>query len=132
MKAVDTNVIVRLLVGDAPQQTEAVRIRLNQAADDRAPLFVPLLVVLEAIWVLQSVYEVPRDEILTALQRLLLVPALTFEALPALQSSLVSARDNRLDLPDVLIGQAALHAGCEAVLTFDRKAARTDAFELLE
>ncbi len=131
MKAIDTNVVVRLLVADDPIQTELAKEELKVAARNREPLLVPTLVVLETIWVLESVYAVKRDDILAALQRLLLVPALEFQSLPAIQRFLACARESRLGLADVLIGQTALAAGCESVLTFDRKAARTAAFELL-
>ena len=41
-------------------------------------------------------------------------------------------RDGKEDLPDALIAQTALKAGCDHVLTFDRKAARDAGFKLLE
>ena len=70
MIALDTNVIVRFLVRDDEQQAQAVYARLKQAEAARETLFVPLLVVLETIWVLESVYDKSRQEILDSLEDL--------------------------------------------------------------
>lgn len=54
-------------------------------------LFVPLLVALETVWVLEYVYEIPRKEIQDSINDLLSMPILEFEAQPAVQSSVSSA-----------------------------------------
>ena len=58
MIALDTNVLVRFLVKDDEQQAELVRVLFMEAEQRKEPLLVPLLVVLELIWVLESVYEI--------------------------------------------------------------------------
>ena len=97
MKALDTKVIVRFLVRDDGKQAEIVYRLFKRAESTNETFFVPLLVVLETIWVLESVYEVPREEIRASLQDLLLVPVLKFEAQSALQSTLSvrSEKQNR-------------------------------------
>jgi predicted nucleic acid-binding protein len=44
---------------------------------------------------------------------------------------LATVMANNLELPDALIAQSALKGGCESVLTFDKKATRSDGFELM-
>ncbi|MBN2355771.1 hypothetical protein JXO59_06635 [candidate division KSB1 bacterium] len=61
-------------------------------AMDKSELFVPLLVVLELIWVLESVYEISRNEILDVLRDLLLLPVLKFEQPGILQKFIRSAK----------------------------------------
>ena len=56
---------------------------------------------------------------------------LEFEQREAVNAMLSLAASKKIDLPDVLIAQSALHSGCESVLTFDQKAARCDGFEIL-
>lgn len=131
MNAIDTNVLVRFLVNDDPAQAEQVRQLFADAEQQRAVLFVPLLVLLETIWVLESAYEVQRPDLIEALGDLLLLPILQFEQRDAVQATLAIAMTHCMDLPDVLIAQSARKSGCERVLTFDRKAARSDVFELL-
>ena len=54
MMALDTNVIVRFLVRDDEAQSNLVYKRLKKAELERERLFVPLVVMLEALWVLES------------------------------------------------------------------------------
>ena len=80
MKALDTNVIVRFLVRDDEGQAKIIYRIFKQVESEKEGLFVPLLVVLETIWVLESVYEISRQEILESINDLLLMPILIFEA----------------------------------------------------
>lgn len=131
MKAIDANVLVRFLVNDDPAQAQQARQLFSAAEQQRVIYFVPLLVVLESIWVLESAYQVGRNELIEAFSDLLLLPVLEFEQREAVQAMLQAARTDSLDLPDLLIAKSALRNGCECVVTFDKKAARNDAFELL-
>ena len=66
MKALDTNVLVRFLVKDDAEQAQLVYTLFKQAENQKQQLFVPILVVLETIWVLQAVYlatHVRRDSL---------------------------------------------------------------------
>ena len=132
MKALDTSVLVRFLVRDDEQQSEAVYRKFKQTEADKEVLFIPALVVLEAVWVLESVYEATRQEILDSIDQLLLMPILEFEVQSAIRSFVSSARENKTDLSDLLIAHSARFAGCECVITFDKRASNLELFELLE
>ena len=129
MKALDTNVLVRFLTRDDPAQAETVYRVFKQAEGERTRFWIPVAVVLETVWVLESVYGVSRKGILEALDDLLLMPILKFESHDAVQTFTAAARQNRTDLSDLLIAHCARQAGCENVLSFDRKAARSELFE---
>ncbi len=131
MKALDTNVLVRFLVADDAKQARIVRRLFEQAEENREVLFVPLPVTLETIWVLESVYVISRRDIIDALQKLLLMPFLSFGAQDALQKLIHSARNGNEDLSDVLIAHVAIESGCSTVLTFDRRASSFRHFQLL-
>ncbi|QFY90669.1 type II toxin-antitoxin system VapC family toxin [Magnetovirga frankeli] len=132
MKAIDTNVLVRFLVNDDPEQAERVRQLFAIAEQQRDAFYVSLIVLLETIWVLESAYQIQRTELIDALADLLLMPVLQFEQREAVQAMLNMAINTNLDLPDALIAQSALLMGCDSVLTFDQKAARHLGFERLE
>ena len=132
MKALDTNVLVRFLVRDNEQQAKVVYRTFKKAETDKEILFVPVLVVLETIWVLESVYEVPSQEILDSIDELLLMPILEFEAQSAIRSFVSSARETKMDLSDLLIAHSAKSSGCECVITFDKRASNFRLFELLK
>ena len=132
MKAIDTNILIRFLVGDDPDQTRTVYHLFKRAESEKNELFVPLLVVLEVIWVLESVYEIERKEIIDAISEILLMPILRFEQQTAVQKFIQSSKKNSQVLSDVLIAHSAEAQSCESVLTFDSKASKHHLFELAE
>jgi len=132
MRAVDTNILVRFLVGDDEQQAQQIYALFRQAELENEQFMVPLLVVLELMWVLDAVYEVSRREIIDSLKDLLLMPILKFEAHPAVQECIAAAQAaGKPDLPDLLIAHSARRLGCEQILTFDKKAAKYKLFSLV-
>jgi predicted nucleic-acid-binding protein len=132
MKAIDTNILVRFLTGDDERQAKKVYSIFKKAETEKIELFVPLLVVLEMIWILEFVYEAARAEILDAIGDLLLMPIFKFDQQPAIQQFIHSAQGNKYDLSDLLIAHSAKINGCEAVLTFDKKASTFNLFELVK
>ena len=130
MKGIDTNILIRFLTGDDELQSKRVYNIFKKAESEKKEFFVPLLVILELIWVLESVYEIARTEILDSISELILMPILKFEHQSALQQFTHSAQDNRYDLSDILIANSAKAQGCETVITFDKKASQSNLFEL--
>ncbi len=131
MRAVDTNVLVRFLVQDDEKQAQIATKLLADAEADKRPLFVSNVVVLEMMWVLKSVYEVPRDEILDSLSELLSMVALEFQDSLSIRDFVSSAQHNTYDLADLLICHVARGKGCDTTLTFDKKAAKAQHFTKL-
>ena len=56
--------MVRFITNDDAKQGKLIYQLFKQTEENNEKLFVPLLVVLEVIWVLQSVYEASNTEIL--------------------------------------------------------------------
>jgi len=131
MKSLDTNIIIRFLVNDDYKQGELVKKLLLKAEKNSEVFFVSSAVVLEIIYVLDSVYGYSREEIAAAFESMLLMPVLLFENSEVIQKLLVSAYNTGIELEDLLIGITAQEAGCEKTITFDKKAAKSDLFELL-
>lgn len=131
MTALDTNILVRFLVRDDESQARAVYTRLKRAEADREALFVPLLVVLETIWVLESAYGQSRQQVIGALDELKDMPILEFEKPGVLESFITQARKSGMDLSDLLLALEAQSCGCSEMLTFDKKAAKHPPFRLL-
>ena len=132
MIAVDTNIIVRFLVRDDEKQAEVARRRLKQAEENRERLLIPLLVVLETIWVLESVYDKTRAEILDAIRAMRQMPVFEFQANEVVERLLADGAEYSADLADILIAQSARALGCEGGITFDKGAAKLPFFNLLK
>ena len=113
MRAVDTNVVVRYLTGDHPEQ--AARAKGVIAAGH---VFVSTTVMLETEWVLRSVYGFAGKEVATALRAFAGLPDVSVEN-PVLLAEALDRVDKGMDFADALhLGSAAR---CDAMLTFDRR-----------
>lgn len=124
MAALDTNVLVRLLLRDDAQQTEAAVRRLGAAAAAGSPLFVPVTVALELDWVLRSRYRYSREETAQVFVRLLETNDLHFESELAIEQALLLVRRDGADFADALHAATAYQAGQSPLLTFDKGAAQ--------
>ena len=113
MRAIDTNILVRYLTGDEPEQ--AARARTVIEAGD---VFVSATVLLESEWVLRSVYGFAGGEVAVALRAFSGLPGVSVEN-PALLSEALDLAEKGMDFADALHLGAA--ASCEIMLTFDRR-----------
>ncbi len=132
MKAIDTNILVRFLVGDSKKQAQVVYNLFKETEAKSEELFVPLLVIIELIWVLEAVYSIGRKDLLDSIGDLLLMPILKFENVEAIQKFIRVARNSTYDLSDLLIAHSTRNSGCETIYTFDKKASKYELFELLK
>lgn len=132
MTAVDTNVLVRFLVQDDAKQAKVVHARLKNAEKNKEQLLVPLVIILETIWVLGHAYGFQRLEILNSIEALTQMPIFVFEADDVLEGVVEQGRQTNLDLSDLLIALSAKSKGAKHVLTFDKKAAKHPLFQLLK
>ncbi|MDD5674107.1 MAG: type II toxin-antitoxin system VapC family toxin [Chitinivibrionales bacterium] len=131
MKALDTNALVRFLVRDDEKQAQVVKKILLNAEVAGDLIFIPFIVMLETIWVLSSVYEYSRAEIILALENLLVVSVFEIEEHERVVNLCRIAKKHSIDLADLLIGLTSHDKGCETTLTFDKKAAQSELFTLI-
>ena len=113
MLAVDTNIIVRYLTADHPEQF-AKADALIRGED----VYVCTTVVLETEWVLRRGYRLSRERIIAALTAFAGLPRVTLEE-PTLAAKALEWMQSGLDFADAL--HLAKAAGCEAFVSFDRQ-----------
>lgn len=119
MRAVDTNVLVRLLVRD-----EAAQVREAEAFV--APgAWVSHLVLVETLWVLDAVYERGPTQLATAIELLLDHQNLTLQDADLVRAALAHFRARpSLGFSDCLVLETARKAGHLPLGTFDKALAR--------
>jgi predicted nucleic-acid-binding protein len=117
MRALDTNVLVRLVARDDEAQHAAARAVM--AAGD---VLVLPTVLMEAEWVLRSRYQLPRGEIAEGLSTLCAQQGVTVASAEAVATAL-SAYAERGDFADHLHLSLAAEQGATAFTTFDRNLA---------
>ena len=115
--ALDTNVLVRLLVNDEPLQAEQAAALI----DSSAACFVPITVALELEWVLRGAYQLKRDAVIKAFEGLLAIRHLHLEQADQVRQALVWHRQG-MDFADAL--HLARCEGCGALVSFDRQLAQ--------
>jgi len=126
VRAVDTNVLVRLIARDDARQVAAAEAFVSRGA------WVPHLVLAEATWVLASVYERNAGDIATAVEMLLNHQHLTLQDSDAVVAAVDRFRKRpALGFSDCLVLEVARKAGHLPLGTFDRVLARLDGVERL-
>jgi predicted nucleic-acid-binding protein len=121
MRAVDTNLLVRLLTRDDPRQVEAVEAFVKQGA------WVSSLVLAEATWVLISVYDLGPAKVATAVEMLLEHEHLSLQDSDAVAVALAHYRKKpALGFSDCLVLELARKAGHLPLGTFDRDLGKLD------
>lgn len=131
MIAVDTNVLVRLLVGDDRDQLRRVVALLERTREAGQQWFVAVPVLCELVWVLDGVFGVPRREIASTLDGLLAERLYRVESREAIDEALGRYRRGRGDFADYLIAALARRQGATRTHTFDRALRREPDFVLL-
>jgi predicted nucleic-acid-binding protein len=121
MLAVDTNILVRLIVRDDAAQVRAAESAVAKGA------WVSHLVLAETIWVLDAVYELSREKIGIAVDMLLNHEVITVQDADVVQMALDHFHLRRsIDFSDCLVLEIARKAGHLPLATFDREFAKLE------
>lgn len=131
MIGLDTNVLVRYIMQDDARQSRLASTLMDSLTVD-APGFVPLVSVVELVWVLSSCYGLGRSQLVTALQVLLRTKEVRVENAEVAWRAVRRFRDTAGDFADCLVEQSAVAAGCERIMTFDKAAARDCGMTLVQ
>ena len=119
MLAIDTNILVRLVVRDDSDQVEAAEQFVRKGA------WISHLVLAETLWVLDSVYERSRSQIATAVDMLLNHQDLTLQDAEVVALALRHyCSRSAVEFSDCLVLEIARKAGHLPVGTFDRNFAK--------
>ena len=126
MRAVDTNVLVRLATRDDARQVAAAERFVAKGA------WVSHLVLTEATWVLASVYELSPTDIATVVEMLLNHRDLTVQDADVVSAALASFRKKpALGFSDCMVLEVARKAGNLPLGTFDGSLSKLDGAERL-
>jgi predicted nucleic-acid-binding protein len=125
----DTNVVVRYLVQDDPDQSE-VAVALVDELTETDPGYLSLVTVVEIYWVLRRAYKVGADRWVELLEGILDARELRVDRDAIVRSALTASRGG-LDFADAVITELGRVAGCDHTVTFDQRAARNGAMQLL-
>src|ERR1700722_19705114 len=131
MIGLDTKFLVRYLTDDDPIQSPKAADLIERALTESEPGYISTVVMVETTWVLARTYEFSPDEIAVAIERMLQAPVLTVESEQEVFAAMIAMKERRASFSDALIGALGARAGCARTVTFDRRAARLENFQLL-
>ena len=120
MIALDTNILVRMLVEDDPDQAEKVQKTIRWAEKQAVKLLVLSEVTIETVWVLESVYQCTREEIVRFLKKIIDTDTFVFPDFSVIMNA-IDLYKTKGDFADfIIVGQSRVQQA-EQMLSFDKK-----------
>lgn len=131
MAALDTNVLVRLIVQDDPTQVASAKRLLKKCIRENETLFIPITVSLELEWVLRSSFGFGKPQVIQALSLILTAVELSFESESSLETALLNYEQGTADYSDYLHLALAEKVNAQPLWTFDKAASKATGAKLL-
>ncbi|MES2832907.1 MAG: type II toxin-antitoxin system VapC family toxin [Pseudomonadota bacterium] len=130
MIGLDTNVLVRYIVQDDPEQSPRATSLMNSLST-KNPGYITLVALVELVWVMKSCYKATREEIFNVIDKLARTNEICLENSETVIKALRSFDASKADFSDCVIEHSALAAGCEFTATFDDGAANSAGMRLV-
>jgi predicted nucleic-acid-binding protein len=120
MISLDTNALVRMLIEDDKDQFKAVQTIISLVEKNSRQILLLSEVLMETIWVLESIYQCTRDDISEFLERLTITPTFAF-ADPEVIRRAVRQYKQGGDFADLIIVGKAKENRAKKFFSFDKK-----------
>ena len=120
MIALDTNALVRMLIEDDKKQARAVEDLVLFAEKSSYQLIILSEVLIESVWVLESIYNCTRNEISKFLETLITTPTFILPDSPVIFKAIQQYRKAG-DFADLLIVDQAKKNRAKYLFSFDKK-----------
>jgi predicted nucleic acid-binding protein len=129
---VDANIILRFLTQDPPDMAQKSKILFKQADEGSVGLVILPITIAEVVWVLESYYGYPKNQVEETLADFLCCEGLLVEQKNLIQEALSLYQKYNLDFADALMAATALRKGPLSIFSFDRHFDRVEGIERLE
>ncbi|MBC7080608.1 MAG: PIN domain-containing protein [Methanothrix sp.] len=118
---VDTNVFLRYLTDDVPEQASHVEDLLRKAKNGELTLVTSALVVAEIVWTLESYYGLPKDTVANKVTAILNTPGLEVEHAHLIAEAVVLYAAENVDYADAFNACWMREHGIRRAYTFDQR-----------
>jgi predicted nucleic acid-binding protein len=125
---IDTNVLIRHLTGDPPEMASRASAYLCHERE----LLLTDLVAAEAVYVLESFYEAPREEVAQAVRSLVTLDSISCVDPALLLRAVEVYETDRVDFAEAYLVACAESTGVGRIASFDRTIDRVDTIERIE
>jgi predicted nucleic-acid-binding protein len=124
MIGIDTNVLLRYIAQDDVAQSRRAATLIEKECSPDKPGFVGLVVLVEVVWLSESIYLATKQEVADIVRRILSIKQLVVQDAETAWKALRLFESNNADFADCLVACAAVAAGCGSIMTFDKQAAK--------
>jgi len=118
---IDTNLLLRYLRNDLPEQADAVEVLLKRAAAGNVSLVTNVMVIAELVWTCESFYKLSKQEIRDKVVMILNTPGLRVENHDLLLQAALLYADQNVDFIDAYNGCWAEDQKIPLVYSFDQR-----------
>ena len=132
MRFLDTNIFIRFLTDDVPEKVDACEEIFKKAVEKQETLFTTDLVIAEIVWVLESFYELPKNEIQDKVEKILNTPNLICPHKDLILSALILYSEKNIDYIDAYNALILKKNGIEELYSYDKHYDRIDWLTRLE
>lgn len=130
MIGIDTNVLLRYILQDDPEQSPRAT-RAIEGFTRENPGFLSAVAIAEASWVLRRAYYWTTEEVAAAIEFLIQAESLVVQNETQVYFAMIAFKKGGPSFSDALIAEFGKWSGCNSTLTFDKKASRSSGFTLL-
>lgn len=116
---VDTNVFLRLILDDIPQQADEAEELIKQAKNQKIKLIVPQIVIFEIEFALEKYYGFAKSEIIDKLSSIVSAKYLNIENKDIFNMSIKLYEKSNLSLVDCFLKSYSVNTDSE-VFSFDK------------
>jgi len=120
MTGLDTNLLVRYILQDNPDQAARATREIEAAADRGEEILIQPVVLAELVWVLERSYRFARADVVQAFERVLRGAQFEIADAATVWQAFGDYRRGRGDFADCYVGRANHAAGADTTLTFDK------------
>lgn len=120
MIALDTNAVIRLLIEDDEKQALTVKNIIESVEKKGQQIIILTEVLIETVWVLESVYKCTREDIYHFLETMMYTSIFTFSE-PQIIGNVIHHFKRGGDFADLVIVMQALNHQAKKIFSFDKK-----------
>ncbi|MBW1674497.1 MAG: PIN domain-containing protein [Deltaproteobacteria bacterium] len=132
MRFLDTNIFIRFLTDDVPEKVDACEEIFKKAVEKQETLFTTELVIAEIVWVLESFYKLPKNEIQDKVEKILNTPNLICPHKDLILNALILYSEKNIDYIDACNALILKENGIEELYSYDKHYDRIDWLTRLE
>ncbi len=131
MIGLDTNVLVRYIMQDDLRQSSKAAALIDGLSKNKQG-YISQVTFVEVMWVLESCYDLDKEEISKVAEGLLKSKELHKECVELLWQAFKLFNQSNADFSDCLILVTCQRDGCQKVYTFDKKASKLKGMTLID